>query len=141
MLEIMVGAKTGVVLDRLMDVSILVENLSRRKVPLMKPVVGPALFELETGIGVDLHRKMLKAGFNVPTQPFLPELVGQNPIKLVLGKNSGAATIEYYLDKLGLKATEAQVQEITEQVKREGRLQRALLTESQFAKICKRVIG
>jgi methanogen homocitrate synthase len=140
MLEIMVGAKTGIVLDRLMDVSILVENLSRRKVPLMKPVVGPGLFGLETGIGVDLHRKMLKAGFNVPIQPFLPEVVGQNPIKLVLGKNSGAATIEYYLDKLGLKATEAEVQEITEQVKREGRLQRALLTESQFAKICKRVI-
>ncbi len=68
------------------------------------------------------------------------EVVGQNPIKLVLGKNSGAATIEYYLDKLGLKATEDQVQEITEQVKREGRLQRALLTESQFPKICKRVI-
>lgn len=140
MLEMMVGVETGVVLEKLMDVSVLVANLSRREVPIMKPVVGPGLFELETGIGVDLHRKMLKAGFSLPIQPYLPEVVGQNPVKLVLGKNSGAATIEFYLEKLGFKATPDQVKEILERVKREGRMQRALLTEGQFAKICKRVI-
>ncbi len=106
----------------------------------MKPVVGSGLFELETGIGVDLHRKMLKAGFSLPVQPFLPEVVGQNPVKLVLGKNSGAATVEFYLEKLGFQATPDQVKEILDRVKQEGRMQRALLTEGQFAKICKQVI-
>ena len=140
MLEFMAGVKTGMALDRLMDVSLLVENLSRRKMTSSKPIVGRGLFDMETGIGVDLHRKMEKGGFHLPIQPFLPELVGQEPVKLVLGKNTGTATIEYHLDRLGLKARNDQVKEITERVKREGRLQRALLTESQFAKICKEVI-
>lgn len=140
-LELLAGIKTGVALERIMDVSLLVENLSQRKVAGNKPIVGRGLFNMETGIGVDLHRKMLRAGFQLPIQPFLPELVGQDPIRLVLGKNSGTATIEYFLDKLGLRATADQIKEITERVKREGRLQRALLTESQFAKICREVIS
>jgi methanogen homocitrate synthase len=140
MLELMAGIKTGLHLDRLMDVSLLVENISRRKVPSNKPVVGRGLFDMETGIGVDLHRKLEKAGFNVTIQAFLPEIVGQDPVRLVLGKNSGAATVEYFLDKHGLEATEDQIKEITDRVKREGRLQRALLTESQFVKICEEVI-
>jgi methanogen homocitrate synthase len=140
-LELLAGIKTGLRLDRLMDASLLVENISRRKVPSNKPIVGRGLFDNETGIGVDLHRKMQKSGFNITIQPFLPHLVGQDPLRLVLGKNSGAATIEYFLDKLGFEATKDQVKEITDRVKREGRLQRALLTETQFSKICEEVIG
>lgn len=140
MLELLAGIKTGLLLDRLMDVSLLVENISGRKVPSNKPVLGRGLFDVETGIAVDLHRKMKKNGFNITVQPFLPHIVGQDPSRLVLGKNSGTATIEYFLDKLGFEATEDQVKEITERVKREGRLQRALLTEQQFAKICKEVM-
>jgi isopropylmalate/homocitrate/citramalate synthase len=109
MLELLAGIKTGLILDRLMDVSLLVENIE-------------------------------KNGFNITVQPFLPHLVGQDPIRLVLGKNSGTATIGYFLDKLGFEATNEQVKEVTERVKREGRRQRALLTEQQFAKICKEVM-
>jgi 2-isopropylmalate synthase len=140
MLELLAGIKTGLILDRLMDVSLLVENISGRRVPSNKPVVGRGLFDMETGIAVDLHRKMEKNGFNITVQPFLPHLVGQDPIRLVLGKNSGTATIGYFLDKLGFEATNEQVKEVTERVKREGRRQRALLTEQQFAKICKEVM-
>ena len=140
MLELLAGIKTGLLLDGLMDVSLLVENISGRKVPSNKPVLGRGLFDVETGIAVDLHRKMEENGFNITVQPFLPHLVGQDPSRLVLGKNSGTATIEYFLDKLGFEATKDQVKEITERVKREGRLQRALLNEQQFEKICKEVM-
>lgn len=140
MLELLAGIKTGVALDCLMDVSLLIENISRRKVPANKPIVGRGLFNIETGVGVDFQQKMKKAGFNIANQPFLPEIVGQDPIKFVLGKNSGGATIEYYLDKNGFTATSEQLKEITDRVKREGRIQRALLAESQLIKICKEVI-
>ena len=139
-LEFLVGIETGLRLDHLMDVSVLVENISGRKVPSNKPVVGRGLFDVETGIGVDLHRKLKKAGFNITLQPFLPHLVGQEPPELVLGKNSGKATIEYFLDKLDFEANDEQMKEILDRVKREGRLQRALLTESQFTRICKEVM-
>jgi methanogen homocitrate synthase len=140
MLELLAGIKTGIALDRLMDISLLVENISGRPVPSNKPIVGRGLFDKETGISIDLQRKMEKKGFHITVQPFLPQLVGQDPIKLVLGKNSGKATVEYFLDKLAFEATDDQVKEITDRVKREGRLQRALLTESQFARICKEII-
>ncbi len=140
MLELLVGVKTGLTLNRIKNVSSLVEDISRRSVPPNKPIVGDGLSDLETGIGVDLYRKFEKAGFKVSVQPFMPEIVGQEPFKLVLGKNSGTATIEYFLDKLGFEATEDQAKEITERVKYEGRVQKSLLTEQQFASICKEVI-
>jgi len=105
-----------------------------------KPIVGRGLPALETGTGVDFHTKFEKAGFKISIQPFMPEVVGQEPFKLVLGKNSGNATIEYFLDKLGIKATEDQIEEIMGRVKYEGRIQKSLISESQFANICKEVM-
>ncbi len=141
MLELLAGVKTGLALDRLADVCLLVENISHRPIPLNKPIVGRGLSDLETGIGVDLHRKFQRAGFHITIQPFMPEVVGQEPFKLVLGKNSGKATVEYYLDKLGLTADEDQLGKILDRVKYEGRIQKSLISEAQFANICKEVMG
>ena len=141
MLELLAKMKTGIALDRIKNVSLLVENISLRRVPPNKPIVGQGLCYLETGIGVDLKNKMKKAGFNLGIEPFMLGIVGQDPLKLVLGKNSGATTIEYFLDKLNFSATDDQVKEITGRVKRESRIQHAILTEEQFAKICSEVIG
>ena len=140
MLELLAGVKTGLNLDRLADVSSLVENISRRPIPPNKPIVGRGLSDMETGIGVDLYRKFEKAGFKISIQPFMPEMVGREPFKFVLGKNSGKGTIEYFLDKLDIEATKDQVEEILGRVKYEGRVQKSLISEAQFAGICKEVI-
>jgi 2-isopropylmalate synthase len=140
MLELLAGVKTGLVLDRIADVCSLVENISHRAIPPNKPIVGRGLSDLETGIAVDLHRKFEKAGFKISIQPFMPEVVGQEPFKLVLGKNSGKGTIEYFLDRLGLEATDEQIEEITDRVKYEGRVQKSLISERQFVNICKEVM-
>jgi len=141
MLELLAGVKTGLNLDRIADVCSLVENISHRPIPLNKPIVGRGLSYLETGIAVDLQRKFEKAGFKISIPSFMPEVIGQEPFKLVLGKNSGKATIEYFLDKLGFQATDEQANEITDRVKYEGRVQKSLISEPQFANICKEVLG
>jgi isopropylmalate/homocitrate/citramalate synthase len=140
MLELLAGVKTGLNLDRIAEVCSVVEHISHRPIPLNKPIAGRGLSDLETGIAVDLHRKFEKAGFKISVQPFMPEVVGQEPFKLVLGKNSGKATIEYFLDKLGFQATDEQIEEIMDRVKFEGRVQKSLISESQFAGICKEVL-
>lgn len=140
-LELLAGIKTGINLEGLTNVSLTVENISRRVLPANKPIVGRDLNKLETGIAADLHRKFRDAGFDITIQAFLPEVVGMEPIKLVLGKNSGAASIEYYLDQHGIKATEEQVKDITDRVKWQGRVQHTLLTDAQFLKVCGDVIG
>ncbi|MFW6057127.1 MAG: LeuA family protein [Chloroflexota bacterium] len=141
MLELMAGIKTGIDLKGITNASLTVENISRRQLAGNKPIVGRDLNKLETGIAADLHRKFQDAGFDVTIQAFTPEVVGMEPLHLVMGKNSGAATIEFYLDKHGLTASEDQVKEITDRVKRQGRVQHTLLTESQFLKICRDVLG
>jgi 2-isopropylmalate synthase len=140
-LELLAGIKTGIKLDGIAGVSLAIENISRRVLPGNKPIVGRDLNKLETGIAADLHRKFKDAGIDVTIQAFVPEVVGQEPYHLVMGKNSGAATIEFYLDQHGLKATEDQIKEITERVKWQGRVQHTLLTDAQFLKICRDVIG
>jgi len=140
-LELLAGIKTGIRLDGLTNVSLTVENISRRVLAANKPIVGRDLNKLETGIGADLHRKFRDAGFDVTIQAFVPEMVGMESYRLVMGKNSGAATIEFYLDQHGIKATEEQVKDITDRVKWQGRVQHTLLTDAQFLKVCSDVLG
>jgi methanogen homocitrate synthase len=140
-LELLAGIKTGIRLDGIMNTSLTVENISRRVLPGNKPIVGRDLNKLETGIGADLHRKFKDAGIDVTIQAFVPEVVGMDAYHLVMGKNSGAATIEFYLDQHGLKATEEQVKVITDMVKWQGRVQHTLLTDAQFLKICHDVLS
>lgn len=140
MLEIMTGTKTGIDLKKLMEVSILVENISGRKVPGNKPVVGRGLFDVETGVAADLITKMESKGFDMSVSPMVPSTVGQPPVSLVLGKNSGKATIEYHLDRHNLEANSDQINEIVNRVKAEGRIQRTLLSDTQFLAICNKVL-
>ena len=42
----MANVRTGIKLEHLMHVSMLVENLSRRKVASNKPIVGRGLFDM-----------------------------------------------------------------------------------------------
>ncbi|MBW2435534.1 MAG: hypothetical protein JRF36_18140 [Deltaproteobacteria bacterium] len=95
---------------------------------------------LETEIALDFQRKYEKAGFKIGIQPFMPEVVSQEPFKLVLGKNSGMATIEYFLDKLGIQTTDDPAEEIMNRVKYEERVQKSLISEARFAGICREVL-
>lgn len=140
MLALLAGIDTGIQLDKLMDISILVENISRRTVPDNKPVVGRGLFDVETGVAVDLIKKMERKGFDMAVSPLTPETVGQQPARTVLGKNSGRASVEYHLHRHNLSATPEQIDDIVSRVKFEGRLQHALLSDTQFLAICDRVL-
>jgi len=141
MLQLGLGVSTGINLAGIMNASLLVENISRRTVPPNKPVVGRGLFDLETGIDLDLHRKLEGAGFGITMHSFHPSLVGQDQVRLVLGKNSGTAAVEFHLERHGLNATEQQLSDITDRVKWQGRIQHALLSDAQFLRICHSVLG
>jgi methanogen homocitrate synthase len=142
MLEVLAGVDTGVNTERLMETSILLANLSNQTIPRNKPIVGRGLFDMESGIAVDIMRKFQTTGFNVPevSGAYAASLVGQDDGRPVLGKNSGRATISYFLEKLGMSASKDQIADIVERVKAEGRIQRRLLSETQFKAICKKVL-
>ena len=94
-----------------------------------KPIAGVRNYTRESGIGVDLVIKEPLAMFATD-----PRLFGREG-DIVLGKKSGKASIEYYLDKNGLSATDEQIASMLELVKKAGSQKRGLLTQEEFLEI------
>jgi methanogen homocitrate synthase len=89
-----------------------------------------------TGIGVDMVVNYPLAMFG--TDPRLTHREG----KIVLRKKSGKASIEYNLEKMGLRGVgEEKVAELLKQVKAKGTEKRGLLTDEEFKQLAERVLG
>ena len=72
--------------------------------------------------------------------PFLPELVGQKPVSIVLGKNSGPPSMEEWCEKLGITATDDEKMAMLMQVKAKSFEKKDLLTADEFKAIAERVL-
>lgn len=140
-LELLLGVKTGVNLSGLCRVSRLVAEMSKVPVPAGKPIVGPKLFDVESGLVTDIVYKMTALGVRTGMSPFVPEVVGGRPITYCIGKGSGKANVSHYLEKNGIKATKEQRKAILDQVKEEGLTRKGLLTEEDFLRIVGRVLS
>ena len=101
-LELLYGIKTGVKLDRLYNLTQVVQKLTGRVTPLNQPVAGSAMYQLESGIPANWW---LKCKDEHPTEvfPLLPSLVGQKDVEIVLGKGSGTDSVAYWLRRLGFE--------------------------------------
>ncbi len=133
------GIDLGIRTEKFCDVSRFVLDLAKVSVPPNRPIVGDKLYEVESGIiagWVRLARKDNPLEF----VPFAPELVGQKPVSIVLGKNSGPPSIEEWCEKLGVKATEEERMAMLQQVKAKSFEKKDLLTPDEFREIVDRVL-
>jgi isopropylmalate/homocitrate/citramalate synthase len=141
-LELLLGVKTGIKLDKLYDLSKLVEKYSKVQLPPYKPVTGETPFMIESGIIAEwwLNAKDVK-----PTEviPFIPELIGRKkPIELIIGKKSGKAAIRYELNKLGItNVSDEMVTKILNDVKEKAIEKKAPLTKEELIEIAKKFIS
>lgn len=135
-LHILLGLKTNYKFDKIMELAGLVEDISGVKIARNKPVTGEGNFTRESGIGVDLVLKTPLAMFATD-----PKFTGREG-KIVLGKKSGKASIEYALDKLGIKdVSEEKVAEILKEVKTKGIEKRFLVSLDEFKEMVKSVLA
>ncbi|MDR2006997.1 MAG: hypothetical protein LBP78_07130 [Acidaminococcales bacterium] len=125
-LKILLAAGNDYKLDKLVGACRLVEKLSGVALAANKPVAGSRNYTRESGIGVDLVVKNPLAMFAVD-----PRVFGREG-DIVLGKKSGKASIEYWLNKKGRQATEEAVGKILEEVKQKGMKKKDILTEGEF---------
>lgn len=139
-MELLLGVDTGVDLSGLSGVSRLVAEIAKVSVPPNQPIVGGNLFDLESGLPVRLVRKLEKCGINTGFSTYVPEVVGLPERKIVLGKGSGHANIQFHLERLGLTATEAEADRLVELVKEESRVRKSALTEEDFSKLALAVL-
>ena len=103
----------------------LIAKITKRPMPVSKPIFGKNIFYHEAGIHTD---GILKNPINYEAYP--PEYVGAER-KLLIGKHSGSAAIKYKLNKMGLQINNEDVKNILDIVKAESVKLKRCLTDKE----------
>ncbi len=105
------GVDLGYSGQLLNELSALVEILSKRKLPLSKPVTGEMAFSHESGI----HCRSLKENL-LTYQPFHPGEVGKETV-FVIGKHSGSGSLSDFLAKRNIFLTKTETSDLVAKIK------------------------
>mgnify|MGYP000871431338 CR=1 FL=1 len=90
---------------------------------------------LESGVPVQAKTRLEDGGIASAMTPYLAEIVGRENTQIVLGGSSGKENIQIYLENLGLKYSDEDIEKLVEKVKEEGRKHRKILTKEEFIEI------
>jgi isopropylmalate/homocitrate/citramalate synthase len=131
-LELLFRIKTGIRLNQLKRVSRLVEEVSKVKLHPNKPVTGDRIFDIESGMVVDIIEKFRPLGVRAVWGTYVPELVGAKAQNIILGKGAGKTNIQHYLDKYAVSLDKDALNELTQQVKTVGRIKKGNITEEEL---------
>ncbi len=91
--------------------SALVETISKRQLPLSKPVTGAMAFSHESGI----HCRSLKEN-PLSYQPFNPEEIGRDMV-FVIGKHSGTGALSDFLEKRNIFLSKTDLTDLVSRIK------------------------
>jgi isopropylmalate/homocitrate/citramalate synthase len=122
-------------LEKLLGLSRLVEQATGKKALVNAPIVGKNIFKTESGIVTGWWAKSEAHAMPLEVFPFLPELVGHDPVEILLGKKSGRDSIFYVGEKFGLAIPENAVDSILEKVKTTAEANKRALTKEEFIQI------
>lgn len=130
----MYGIDVGLKYDKLHALAHLVGELSGHPIASNRPVVGDALFHIESGIIASWFRN---CGEDHATElfPYRWDLVGQPPARVVLGKGSGLDSVKAALGDLGVHASEEEATKVLAAVKEFSLRHKRLLTPDEFRTI------
>jgi isopropylmalate/homocitrate/citramalate synthase len=134
------GVDLGIHTEKFVETSRFVMDLAKVTQPPNRPIVGEKLYEVESGIIAGWVRLGRKEVQPLESIPFLPELVGQKPVSIVLGKNSGPPSMEEWCEKLGITATDEQKMQMLQRVKAKSFEKKDLLTADEFKAIAEQVL-
>jgi len=107
----------------------LLNKITAKPVRRNKPVLGRRIFHVESGIHVDGVLKDPKC-----YEPFPPETVGLKR-KIVIGKQSGTASIKAKLVELGISCDEEKIPAVLEGVRKKSEKKRGALNDIEFAQV------
>jgi len=133
-LRVLYNKDLGFDYSKLYELSKVVQEASSTPVSPQKPVVGETAFGYEAGIAVMFCHNFKQANALKYGLPYLPEFVG-NKFHVAIGKKSGAHSIRWRLEDMGLNASDAQVDEILAKVKQKALAKKWGLTDEEFKAI------
>ena len=134
-LEVLYGINTNIKLDKLMEVSQLVEKYSKTPLQPHKAIVGKNCFVHES----DLHVEQILSGNWVTWELFQPHVVGQTR-KLIFGATTlQDRAIKAKLDKLGLQPNENHLKTLRKKIQERIKIDE-YITEEELEKLAKEII-
>jgi len=120
-LEYLLDVDTGIQLEGLNRLSLIVAEASKVHPATNKPVVGSRIFEVESGIVIHIMRELERKGFKrAHMLPYDPQIVGHSPIQFIPGKGSGHHYVASLLEELGISASDEEIAEIVKRIKKAG---------------------
>ena len=135
----MYGIDIGIKTEKFYGLSKLVRELSKTEIPANRGIVGERLLNVESGIVAAWVRRCREQN-PLELGPFVPSLVGQPPIQIVLGKSSGVDTVAEYLEKIGQDASQEQREAMVQKIKDASIKKKGLLTIEEFKDIYNSVV-
>ncbi len=128
------GIDVSVDMKKIYQASKLVEKITKIPISPLKPVVGDFVFKRESGVTA-----AQVIAYPPSVEPYSPELLGRER-EVLLSKKSGKKSVEFKLEKLNVKATSEQTDEILKRVKELGVRKKGILTDDEFKGIVKQVV-
>jgi isopropylmalate/homocitrate/citramalate synthase len=135
----MYGVDTGIKTEHLTKLSRYVRKIAKLAMASNRQIVGDTVYDIESGI-IASWFKNVGAEHMLEVFPVHWDLVGQRPAKVVLGKNSGLDSIKLHLQRLRVKATDDQVNELVLRVKTASLKKKGLVDDQEFRTMVKAVV-
>jgi isopropylmalate/homocitrate/citramalate synthase len=136
----MYGIDTGIKTEKFFEIAQLVRTLSGVSQPSNRPVTGERLFHVESGI-ITTWVKNVGSEHLTEAFPYRPELVGQAPPQIVLGKGSGLDSVGIWLSKHGINDAETkEIEAILAEVKGRSLAKKGLLDDDEFLDIVRDIL-
>ena len=138
----MYGVDVGVDTTRLVSLAETVREAFRLAVPDHRSIIGRRIFQIESGIVASWVQQCGEEHL-LELFPYRPELVGQQPVEVTLGKSSGADSVHQWLARLGLDpvADQDTLLRLLAACKQKSIEKKGLLTEDEFKGIVETVRG
>ncbi len=134
-LRLLYGADIGIRLDKLYSLGREVGELAKFQYPVNQPVIGDTLYTIESGMPASWWRN-IKDSHPLSFYGILPQTVDRPDIAIGLGKGSGTASIQIWLEKLNIDITDPDIiAEILQKVKDKAVEKHGGLNEEEFLEI------
>ncbi len=130
----MYGIDLGLNYDQIYPLSKLFRSIVDFPVRSNRGIVGDDIFKIESGIVAGWFQNVKNTN-PLLVSPYLPELIGHQPTEVVLGKHSGAPSIENWLEKHGISLTSEQKMALLDKIKVKAYQKNGLLGEADFLQL------
>lgn len=136
----MYGVDLGLKYEKIYETSMMLQEMTGLNIRQNRGIIGSDIFNIESGIIADWYVNAHK-DHPLELSPYLASLTGHPNWDVVIGKNSGAPTVDIYCDRLGLKAPDAeQKTKILNLIKEKAYEKARLLTIEEFADIASKIL-